>query len=184
MEGLGWWNQFLKIPNYLKPCSTRFSGSQRASLHPELPQWVLKVNSCSLIGFNRWQKPLLLFITISALCCHCYCSSIIAKSCLTLLQPHGLQHARPLGKCQFVVDILNIRPIMCVRCSAMSDSLWPHGLWPIRLFSLHGIFQARILERVAISFSRGFSWSRVQIRVSHIAGRFFTFWATREAQNQ
>ena len=32
--------------------------------------------------------------------------------------------------------------------------------------SVHGIFQARILERVAISFSRGFSQSRNQTRLS------------------
>ena len=34
--------------------------------------------------------------------------------------------------------------------------------------SVHGIFQARVLEWVAISFSRGSSWSRDQTRVSHI----------------
>ena len=44
--------------------------------------------------------------------------------------------------------------------------------------SVHGIVQARILEWVAILFSRGSSWSRDQTRVSHIAGRFFIVWAT------
>ena len=48
--------------------------------------------------------------------------------------------------------------------------------------SIHGIFQARILEWVASSFSRGSSRSRDQTQVSHIAGRCFTTWATREAQ--
>ena len=38
----------------------------------------------------------------------------------------------------------------------------------------HGIFQARVLEWVAISFSRGSSWPRDQTRVSSIAGRGFT----------
>ena len=47
--------------------------------------------------------------------------------------------------------------------------------------STHGIFQARILERVAISFSRGSSWPRDQTWVSCIADRFFTIWAIREA---
>ena len=41
-------------------------------------------------------------------------------------------------------------------------------------FSVHGIFQARILEWVAISFSRGSSQPRDQTHVSCIAGRFFT----------
>ena len=47
--------------------------------------------------------------------------------------------------------------------------------------SVHGILQARILEWVAISFSRGSSWPRNQTQVSYIAGRFFTNWAIREA---
>ena len=47
--------------------------------------------------------------------------------------------------------------------------------------SIHGILQARILEWVAISFSRGSSQPRDQTRVSHIAGRRFNLWATREA---
>ena len=44
--------------------------------------------------------------------------------------------------------------------------------------SVHGILQARILEWVAISFSRGSSQPWDRIRVSHIVGRFFTVWAT------
>ena len=41
-------------------------------------------------------------------------------------------------------------------------------------FSVHGISQARIMEWVAISLSRGSSRPRDQTQVSHIAGRFFT----------
>ena len=48
--------------------------------------------------------------------------------------------------------------------------------------SVHGILQARILEWVAIFFSRESSWPRDQTQVSCIAGRRFTLWATREAQ--
>ena len=50
--------------------------------------------------------------------------------------------------------------------------------------SLHGISQARILEWVAISFSRGSSRSKDRTCVSCvscIAGRFFTTGPTREA---
>ena len=46
--------------------------------------------------------------------------------------------------------------------------------------SVHGIFQARVLERVAISFSRGSSQHRDRTWVSCIAGRRFIAWATRE----
>ena len=43
--------------------------------------------------------------------------------------------------------------------------------------SVHGIFQARVLEWVAISFSRGSSSPRDQTQVSHSVGRRFTVWA-------
>ena len=57
-------------------------------------------------------------------------------------------------------------------CNPRADS--PPG------FSVHGILQARILEWVAIPFSRGSSWPKNWSEVSCIAGRFFTIWATRE----
>ena len=47
--------------------------------------------------------------------------------------------------------------------------------------SIHGIFQARILEWVAVPFSRVSSESRDQSQVSCIAGRFITIWASRES---
>ena len=67
-----------------------------------------------------------------------------------------------------------------------------HRLSSVRLFVIPwtvahqapismGIFQARILEWVAMPSSRGSSWPRDGTQVSHIAGRFFTVWATREA---
>ena len=49
-------------------------------------------------------------------------------------------------------------------------------------YTVHGILQARILEWVAFPFSRGSSQPRDWTQVSHIAGRIFTSWATREAQ--
>ena len=48
--------------------------------------------------------------------------------------------------------------------------------------SVHGIFQARVLEWVSISFSRRSSWPRDRTQVSRIVGRRFTVWATREVQ--
>ena len=58
-------------------------------------------------------------------------------------------------------------------CSSMDCS--PPGS------SVLGILQARILEWVAVPFSRGSSWPWDWTQVSCIAGRFFTIWATREA---
>ena len=55
-----------------------------------------------------------------------------------------------------------MRPQSCpILCDPMGCS--PPG------FSVHGIFQARILEQVAISFSRGSSRHRDQIRVSWVS---------------
>ena len=47
--------------------------------------------------------------------------------------------------------------------------------------SLHGILQARVLVWVAISFSRGSSQLRDWTRVSHIPGKRFNLWTTKEA---
>ena len=55
--------------------------------------------------------------------------------------------------------------------------------WSLPSSSIHGIFQARVLEWIAISFSRGSSRSRDWTEVSRIAGRRFTVWATRKAQS-
>ena len=50
--------------------------------------------------------------------------------------------------------------------------------------SVGGILQARILQGIAISFSRGPSWPRDQTLVFCIAGRFFTIWTTGKIQPQ
>ena len=65
----------------------------------------------------------------------------------------------------------------------------------LRLFATHwtvayqappsmGFFQARVLEWIAISFSRGSSRPRNRTQVSCIAGRHFTIWATRKTEVQ
>ena len=46
--------------------------------------------------------------------------------------------------------------------------------------SVHGIFQAKVLEWIAISFSSGSSQTRDQTQVSRIVDRCFTVWATRD----
>ena len=51
----------------------------------------------------------------------------------------------------------------------LCPTLWPHGLKPTRS-SVHGIPQARTLEWVAVSSSRGSSWPRDRASVSGIAG--------------
>ena len=75
-----------------------------------------------------------------------------------------------LAAIDIYMKLTQLGPILCdpIECS-------PSGS------SVHRIFQARKLEWVAISFSRASSQSRDQTQVSHIAGRLFTIWATRES---
>ena len=61
-------------------------------------------------------------------------------------------------------------------CSVVSNSFWSYGL------IVPGILQARILEWVAFPFSRESSQPKDRTQVPPTAGRFFTSWATREAQ--
>ena len=90
----------------------------------------------------------------------------------------------------------------CILHPSSSERVyWSHCVWSVLVIqlcpslcdlmdcnqpgsSVHGISQARILEWVAISFSRGASWPRDRTWVSCIAGRFFTARATREARSQ
>ena len=74
--------------------------------------------------------------------------------------------------CNIPVLVAQLCPVLCdpVDCSQPGSSVL-------------GILQARILEWVAMPSSRRSSWPRDQTQVSHIAGRFLTIWATREAQN-
>ena len=71
---------------------------------------------------------------------------------------------------------LLVKLVVAQSCSALWEPMdcSPPGS------SVHGIFQAKILEWVAISFSRGSSRPRDQTQVSYIAGRSFTIWATKK----
>ena len=60
--------------------------------------------------------------------------------------------------------------------------MWPHGRSPPGS-AIHGIFQARVPEWGAISFSRGSSQPRDWTWVSWIVNRRFTVWATRESHS-
>ena len=69
--------------------------------------------------------------------------------------------------------------LITVLVSHMSDSLQPHLCSPPGS-SVHEILQARMLEWVAIPFSKGFYWPRDQTCVSCITGGFFTIWVIKE----
>ena len=71
--------------------------------------------------------------------------------------------------------------VLCCAQSCLTSCNYTDCSPPVS--SVHGVFQLRILEWVAISFSRGSSRPRDRTQVSHIGGRRFNLWATREAQN-
>ena len=74
---------------------------------------------------------------------------------------------------------------MCVRVCVLVTQSCPTLFDPMDCnppgSSVHGILQARVLQWVAILFSRESSQLRDWNQVSCIAGWFFTIWATREA---
>ena len=70
-----------------------------------------------------------------------------------------------------------------VSCSVTSDSC-DHMHCSLPGSSVHGMLQARIMEWVAIPFSKGSCQPRDQAWVSCIAGRFFTVCATKEAKKK
>ena len=84
--------------------------------------------------------------------------------------PFSKESSQPRDGTQSESEVAQSCPTLCdpVDCSLPGSSV-------------HGILQARILEWVAISFSRGSSWPRDQTQVSCIGGRCFNLWATREA---
>ena len=99
---------------------------------------------------------------------------------------------KPLKTCKCVTESLHCSPEAIIRfliscclfcaqrvsilCDSMDSS--PPGS------SIHGISQARILEWIVISLSRGSSWPRDWTRVSHIVRWILYCWATREALNE
>ena len=92
----------------------------------------------------------------------------------------------PFPSCQFFISVCvedNSQKVKVKSESEVAQSC-PILCYPMDCSlpgsSVHGIFQARVLEWVAISFSRRSSWLRDGTQVSLIVGRHFTVWVTRE----
>ena len=95
---------------------------------------------------------------------------------------HKLKVSHSKGTIICLIWEAHVNPFIyvCVSCSAVSDSLQPHGLWPARPLcpwnspgkntgvDCHSILQGILL-------------TQYQTHVSYTARRFFTIWATREA---
>ena len=64
----------------------------------------------------------------------------------------------------------------------LCPTLWGPMYCRLPDISICRIFLARVPECAAISFSRGSSRPRNQTQISHIAGRCFILWSTRDSQ--
>ena len=94
-----------------------------------------------------------------------------------LLPPPSFPSFFPFSFASFLSSLLKMKMLVAQLCPTLCHPMDCSPPGP----SVHGIHQARILERVAMPFSRGSSQSRDQTQVSFIAGRFSTIWAAREA---
>ena len=97
-----------------------------------------------------------------------YAYSCTLTTAKTWKQPNA--HGKMSGK---RIGGIYTRQCCCLAAKSIQILLQTHGL-SLPGSSVHGTSQARILEGVAISFSRGSSQPRDQTPVSCLAGRFFT----------
>ena len=84
-----------------------------------------------------------------------------------LVSRHHVIHARPALQAPVHTSPLHSTLLhgtshFPLKSFQLCPTLQPYGLQPARLFSVHGILQARILEWVAMSSSRGSSQPRDQ----------------------
>ena len=99
---------------------------------------------------------------------------------VTVLYPHEYiskhntdRSKLPMLRTELFMKVLWSVPQSCLTlCDPMDCNQTPFE---------HRIFQARMLEWVAMLSSSGSSQHRGRTQVSCIAGRFFTIWTTREA---
>ena len=95
--------------------------------------------------------------------------SILAHCLLIAVQSYASWKQRPL----------KVKVLVAQSCPALCNPMHcsPPGS------SVHGTLLARMLEWVAMPFSRGSFQPRNWTQVFFIAGRFFTVWATHNAQH-
>ena len=148
------------------------SSSSWASIPPPTP---------SHIDERLSQSPSLSFLRNTAnshwlpiLQCICFHATLSIRPTLYFPSPY-IHSLFSMSMPRLKLKVL-VTPSCPILCNPMDCS--PPGS------SVHGIFQARILEWVAIPFSRGSSLPRDRTQVSHNVGRFFTIWAMREATNR
>ena len=74
-----------------------------------------------------------------------------------------------IGKIKFMIMTVCVCMCVCIISHVWLFVTPMDCMWPARLLSVHGIFQARILEWVTVSYSRGSSWPRDWTDVSCVS---------------
>ena len=153
--------------------------------------WFMDLTFQVLMQYCSLQHQTLLLSPVTSTIGYCFCFGSIPSFFLELFlhwSPVGYWAPTDLGSSSFSIlsfclsycswgfqsknaDIdIEVAQLCPTFCNPMDSSL-PGS-------SIHGIFQARVLEWVAISFSRRSSQHRDWTRVFRIVGRHFTVWAT------
>ena len=116
--------------------------------------------------------------TVHACVCACVCACVRARVrvCVRVCARVRVRACA----CVCVCVCVCVRACVCVLVTQSCLTLCNHMVSSPPGSSVHGILQTRILAWVAIPFSRGSFPPRDRTRVSCLAGRFFTIWATRE----
>ena len=157
----------LMSQNHLLPPPIQF-------LYPPMFSYAIKL----LLPFPVW-IPCLIIWTVSPVALliplGCFPSIIIVQQNLNVGYRLYLALLNPV-LCQLYEEVKwsEVNSLSRVRLCDPTDCSLPGS-------SVHGIPQARVLEWVAISFSRRYYQPRDWTRVSRIGGRCFNLWATREA---
>ena len=146
----------------------------RAAVHGVTKSWTRLSDWTELSCMTEDLRALYVFFLLISVICHQnnYCDHIIIIRCLLLSFVVTMCWVTSLSPPFKEVKWSEVTQLCLTLCDPMDCSLSGS--------SAHGIFQARALEWIAILFSRGSSQPRDRTRVSHVAGRRFTVWATRE----
>ena len=93
-------------------------------------------------------------------------------------QPEGPAHNLSARSKLSLPCVLRRWPLSACSITKSCPTLWDPMDCSLAVSSVHGIFQARILEWVAIPFSRGSSWPRDRTHISSIGRQIPYYWAT------
>ena len=145
--------------------ATREAHSWLAPLFPQL--------SPSLTGFP-WLSNLGQVLLLACISCRAVTTTVIWLSACH--PPSSTAWCSGKGTSSYFLPHCVLKVLVTQLCPTLCDPMAVVYQAP-----LSWILQARILEWVAIPFSRGSSWPRDGTQVSSITGRFFTIRPTREA---